>query len=323
MNNLPSFPTWNVQDPSKIQVYMSCPRRYFYEYVLGWRAERPSNHLVFGSAWHIAMETLLLEGNSAESCLRAYNGFLSKYRETFGSPNDELYSPKTPSNVLRALPQYCQRWADDDFEVLHTEISGVAAIAPDKIVHFKMDTICHGREGYFSLEHKTSSRFSTTWAAQWRQKLQVGMYTHALFCLFPEEDVYGVKINGAFFTDPPKIKRDGTPYAKERDNEFHRVPVRRNLASMQSWLNEINFWYDRIQHDFDLLSNTNDGDGDLLAFPRNTESCTSYNNPCPFLDYCSVWNNPLQHADVPPLGFKIEHWDPRERVTDHAKEIKI
>lgn len=323
MNSLPSQPTWEIQDPSKIQTYMTCPRRYFFEHVLGWKSERPSNHLIFGSAWHIAMEVLLTEGYSAESCLTAYNRFFSFYREKFSSLDDELFSPKTPANVLRALPQYCQRWRDDSFEVLHTEISGVAAISKDRIVHFKMDTICKGEEGYFSLEHKTSTRFSITWAAQWRQKLQVGMYSHALFCLFPPEEVYGVKINGAFFTDPPKIKKDGTPYAKERDNEFHRVPVRRNLASMQSWLHEINFWYDNIERDFNLLMSSDEEDEDLRAFPRNTESCTNYNNPCPFLDYCSVWNNPLKHADSPPSGFKVEFWDPRDKITKGEKEIKI
>jgi hypothetical protein len=163
---------------------------------------------------------------------------------------------------------------------------------------------------YFSLENKTGSRFSTSWGSQWRLKFQVGVYSHILYSLFPPEQVYGVKINGIFPTAEPRLKRDGQPYANSRDVEFHRVPVQMNLQAMDAWLTDANWWMDRIEEDLDALSYAQDGDQCLRCFHRNRESCTHYGQ-CPMLDWCSIWHNPLQHADAPPQGFTQKFWDPR------------
>ena len=310
--NIEDHETWKVQDATKLQAYMNCPRRYFFEYVLGWRSEIPNNHLEFGSAWHMAMEVFYEKGVSLESAAEGYKKFEEYYREQFDETWDEGNAPKNPGNALRARAQYVQNYKDtDDFEVLHIEVAGSVAIAPNKPIYFKTDTICRDDSGVFSLEHKTGSYFNTKWAAQWRQKMQVSVYSHVLFCLFEPEEVYGVKINGVFFANPPRYKANGEPYANARDNEFHRVPVRKNLAAMQAWLVEVTRWYDMIQDDFNRLASAKEEDEVLEAFPRNTESCTQY-GPCPFLDYCSIWNNPIQYADSPPIGYRVEHWDPRK-----------
>jgi len=51
---IPYHYTWEIQDSSKVQDAMTCMRRYFYNYILGWQSDAPNNHLVFGSAWHDA-----------------------------------------------------------------------------------------------------------------------------------------------------------------------------------------------------------------------------------------------------------------------------
>ena len=51
-------PTLQTVDSTKINTFLDCPRQYFFTYVLGWRSDRPNNHLVFGQAWHEAMEHL-------------------------------------------------------------------------------------------------------------------------------------------------------------------------------------------------------------------------------------------------------------------------
>ena len=313
--------TWNVQDATKLQEYMSCPRKYFYTYVAGWKSEIPNLHFVFGTAWHMAQEVLLTEGYDSASCAKAYAVFEEYYRRYFDASWDDSNKPKNPLNVMRAIPQYTQRWKQDhlDFKVLHVEVAGSVAISADKALHFKTDTICQDSNGkYFSLEHKTGQNFSSSWSSQWRQKMQVGVYSHVLYCMYPEDDVYGVKINGAFFRQPPKLKANGEPYANARDNEFQRIPVRRNLASMNAWLEEVTMWYDRIIDDFQRLSEVSEDDAIMKAFPRNTESCSSYGS-CPFLEHCSVWHNPMQHVSEPPIGWKVDHWDPRK--IEGVKEV--
>ena len=324
---IPELELFSVLDATKIQDYQACPRRFFYERVLGWCYAQPNIHLIFGSSWHLAMEKLYEGGkprySRAENAdlaaltTEAFNAFYTEYTQTYGPADEEPNKPKNASNAIRALLQYSERNRDDNFDVLHIETAGSIPVSDRRVLHFKTDLICHDERGYFSLEHKTSGKFDSRWAAQWRQKMQGGVYSHVLYCLYPPEDVYGVIINGAFITNPPLLKKDGTPRAGARDNEFHRVPIRKNLKQMEGWLAEVSFWFDCIERDHNTLASASDSDPVMLAFPKRTENCTNW-GPCPFLDYCSVWNNPLQHIEEVPTGFEISHWDPR--CIPNAKE---
>ena len=62
---------WKVHDSSKIQGYLHCERRYFFEHVLGWRTKTPSIHLTFGSAWHRVMEVLFEDGYGTDAMIKA------------------------------------------------------------------------------------------------------------------------------------------------------------------------------------------------------------------------------------------------------------
>jgi len=303
-------PTSSIHDASKIQDYQTCPRQYFYRHVLGWESEMSNVHLEFGTAMHLALEHLHTHDYSPGSVAEAYLLFEKHYRKHFGPEWDVSNSPKNPQCALRALQAYADYYREDSFEVLHTEVSGSVAISESRSLHFKTDTICHGDEGYFSLEHKTGSKYSESWAAQWRQKFQVGTYSHVLHCLYPPDEIYGVRINGIFPAPEPKLRKDGQPYANSRNIELHRIPVRRNLASMEAWLQEANYWLLRIESDLSAACDTSDDAPILSSFVRNTESCTHYGK-CPFLDYCSLWNNPLRYSDTPPAGFRVRFWDPR------------
>lgn len=316
---IPENELHGVLDSSKIQNYMHCPRKYFFEHILGWRSDQANVHLEFGTAWHMLMEVIYEKGFAPDVLAEAYQVFYDQYSEFFGPEHAEANKPKTPDNVLRALPQYAAKYADaDDFEVLHIEVAGSVEIAPDRLLHFKTDTICQGDQGYFSLEHKSGSYFGATWSAQWRQKMQTGTYSHVLHSMYPNDEVYGVIINGAFFHAPPKMTKDGRPYANSRDNEFHRVPVRRNLQQMDEWLAQANHWVDMIERDHAALEDETDEQTSMNSFQKNTESCTKY-GVCPFMDHCSVWSNPLQHVGEMPEGYKSEHWDPRNQPT--AREV--
>ena len=190
---IPETELWSVLDSSKIQTYLDCGRKYLFEHVLGWRrAEGSDLHKEFGTAAHAAMEVLMTEGYTAAACTKAFDIFLRHYRQFFPAEADELNKPKTPENFLRALAQYCLRYApaDASLKVLHVEVAGTVPLAPDKAIYFKMDTIARGEQGFLSLEHKTSSRFSDLWEADWRQKVQTGTYNHVLYCLFPPNEVY-------------------------------------------------------------------------------------------------------------------------------------
>jgi hypothetical protein len=317
---IPYHETFDVLDSSKIQTFLDSPRKYFFNYLLGWQPEEPNIHFAFGSAWHEAMEYLALQmdgtrqGYTQDMVVAAYKLFHDLFSEEYqdviipgitlgGAPN------KTLDNALNALIQYAEFYKWDKFKTLYTEVSGTVPISPERLIHFKLDTIVEDYDGIWSLEHKTSSRNTAAWRDKWSLMPQIHTYTHALRTLFPEEMV-GVKINGAVLRAPTKTN--------PLNNEFVRIPIRKSNAMMVGWVSQINHWWDQVDWNMHQLSQHSASDEALNCFPCNPISCMKFG--CSYSELCSVWPNPLQHADHPPVGFRKEHWDPR-RDQSRAKNV--
>lgn len=304
----------NVLDTSKIKDYQRCPRYFFYRHVLGWDSESPNNHLVFGSAWHEAMEHLLLNGYSPNSIVAAYDKFLRYYRSYLPAETDALFDPKTPDRALYVLSKYARNYANelDNLEVLYTEIAGKVMIDSDKALAFRMDSVIKDRKTgrVFSREHKTGSRV-WMWDEQWLLDLQPGTYSHVLYCLYPYEEVDRIEMNGVFF-----IKRKTDPY------DFHRFDVRRTKAQMQVWLNSMRYHLWEISREYEVLEESSDDAVVMQAFPLRESSCISYGKVCDFQDFCLAWPNPLRRALDPPLGFQQRFWNPLEQEAKKVFEFE-
>lgn len=300
--SIPSSPTWMILDSTKLKCAQDCWRKFFYEYLLGWRSTTPNNHLVFGSAIHEAMEYMYLNGFSYPAVLAAHDKFMECYRADFGPDTDELYAPKTPENALVMLEQYADNYADDltRYEVEYTEIAGTVPVSPDRVLHFKMDTVLKdlALDRHFCLEHKTKGGgFNRQWNDQWLLSVQTGTYSHVLHSLYPDESPLRVVINGLALL---KTKID-----------FTRVPVEWGEDQMRVWLWNVNHLFDLYEHYMHLLLAAKESDPVLMTFPMSTESCTKYFG-CPYQDFCYTWPNPLKRCWEPPLGFEVSHWDPSE-----------
>lgn len=313
-SGIPHRDTFDVLDSSKIQTFQDCPRKFFFRHILGWRSTEPNIHLVFGSAWHEAMEHLLLNGYSTKDVQQAYNRFMDVYNEEY--PEEWLapdHRAKNPGRALEALVNYTEEWKTDhrDFDVLYTEIAGTAPISEEDLIHFKIDTIIENREGVWTLEHKTTGRNSQSWRNKWELITQIGTYIHALYCLFPEEKVQGATINGTVI--------------RSKDEDFLRIPVRKKQKEMEFWLWETRNYIQQIKLNMEWLAECSPSDQIMAAFPRNPQSCTKYSG-CPFVEYCSHKCNPLKYQEQPPQGMKREFWDPRGRgkhQVDLSKDTKI
>lgn len=309
--------SWNIMDATKIQSYMDCPRAYFYEYVLGWRPTEPNIHLEFGSAWHLAMEHLILHGYGDESVLVAFDKFTNYYRQFFPEIMDDSHHPKTPSMAFQALYRYVQEYAHDKFTPLYTEIAGSVTLTDKITLHFRMDSILETPDGIKSREHKTGSQLSRPWMDQWALKMQTGIYNHVLYCMFSPESVWGVEINGTIFS--------------KKEVKFQRVPARRTIQGMEVWYHNTISWAESIQQDFEKLYECKPSDTTMKCFRMNTESCTKYFG-CRYHDFCIAWPNPLERIEEVPFGMKIDYWDPAAeekdakyifRLADAGQEVKI
>ena len=90
---------------------------------------------------------------------------------------------------------------------------------------------------------------------------------------------------------------------------------------MGAWLYIVNNTYSHIEMELDHLMHSSENDQLLQAFPMNPEGCTKYRG-CEFHDFCLLWPNPLRQCHEPPLGFRQEYWDPREKDSRNKMNLE-
>ena len=301
--------TWNIIDSSKLQEFMNCPRKYFYRYMLGWAGEGKNIHLIFGEAWHRALEVLMRKGYSGDSIKEGMEQFTEYYRRYYEPYEDEFNRPKNPGYALDGLIDYVTHYQNDKFEVIHTEVHGTIPLDDTRLLTGRIDSICRDERGYFVLEHKTGSSLTAAWSGQWTLKVQIGTYLHALYCMYPPEAIYGLIVNGVFFLK--------TMF------KYERVIIRKMPNAMQAWMDMALYYYKQIEVETERLIEEQVEDNEtMVSFPMNTESCTKYNKMCMYADLCTTWNNPLQRCDSCPLGFVEKWWNPAESDKDSVKMEK-
>jgi hypothetical protein len=298
--------TWEIVDPSKLTTFMECPRRYFYRYIMGWKSDYPSNDLVFGSAWHLAVEHLLRQGYNSDSLMEAKYLFLTYYRNHFTEDSDELYVPKSPQDAFEALDLYFERFKDDHqrYSVEHTEVGGVVLINDQDLMHFKMDVIFRDLMTglYIVCDHKTSKRKQRNWATSWNLSPQLLTYLHAIYCLYSPEEVDRAQVRGSFFY-------------KAQPHSFEEAFIHKEAGQMQAWLEDTEYWYGALRHSMLELEECSDTDTIMQCFPRNGTACNQWGG-CIYADVCDAWPNPLAKVGkFIPSGFNVEFWDPRENPT--------
>lgn len=303
-------PTWNITDATKLNCYMECPRKYFYNYVLGWNPEKENIHLIWGHAIHEALDCILRAKRAGKSIddpaliHEAYNVFLTHYEKHFDSRFDDENSPKDAAGALMLLTSYCQFYRNDPIKILHVEIPGAVPVSDNHVLHFRVDTIIETEHGICSLEHKTTKMNSKAWADQWQLSLQTGCYNHVLHALWPEDDVYAIIINGLII--------------RKNDCDFRRIPVRRTGDMMSAWLYNVQRLLAEMDRDFEELSLSKAEDNVMTSFPMNTQSCTKWGT-CQYHSYCMSWANPLQRCASAPIGMEVRHWDPSARESPPEK----
>lgn len=285
---------WGIIDSTKLQTFLSCPRAFFYEYLLGWRSDRPSNHLIFGRAWHKALELLYKEGFKAQNLVSAYDCFYEDYRKDLPEETDSLFGGKTPRAALLALSEYMREYASDAYEIeaLATEVNDQVMFDNSQLLAVKLDLIYQNQKGEVCvMEHKTGSMSGQTWARQWALSIQVGAYIHACNLVYGQKST-PLTVNGVFFL---KTKRN-----------FERTVCLRSEVAQKNWAHTVATILRQIEEEFAQLAECKEGDEVLRAFPMRPVACNSYSG-CQFHDLCSCVGNPLRLGPNPPIGF-VEHW---------------
>lgn len=322
-------PTWDIRDSSKLDTWIACHRKYFYEHILGWRMDEPAHDLHFGTCWHNSREHQLIHGY--EDISGAYLKFIEPYREVFEPETDLIYPPKTPTGVLNALMTFRDQRSLDLVEnevveidgVKMTEISGTVPVDDKRVLHYRMDSIMRRKadDRIFSWDHKTTSEkyiIGRQWSEAFHLGLQNGTYTHCLYCMFPMDKVLGVEFCGTGFN---YLKKGSAARPAGYYSTLKRVTAFKTPDQMNVWLWNVIDILDDIDREMDRMMHCNENEAVFMAFQMNPHSCSDYRG-CPFHDYCLSWSNPLQYAYEPPIGFRTEFWDPSAKPATVHKNLE-
>lgn len=308
---LPMHPDkWETLDSTKLQSFAACPRSYFFEYILGWRPSTTSNHLVFGRAWHEALEHLYKNGFTTTHINDAFTIFLEDYRKELPESTDTWFGGKNPNSAFLALIEYSQKYASDlyDWQVLDTEVYAQVQVTEECTIIVKLDLLVQLPSGVVQVvEHKTGSRAGQSWERQWKLSIQVGSYIHACNVFYNQEQT-PLLVNGTIFQ---KSKRD-----------FARVLCKRTEGAMLNWTNTVAQIQERIEYNLWRLQEETPSQLAMESFPQNPTACNNYAG-CPYHDLCTCVSNPLRMVEgegIAPDGFQVFWWDPTEGKTEKKKE---
>ena len=280
-----------IIDATTLTTFLQCPRRMYFRFRKHWQPEAPNIHLVFGISWHEAKEHIL---HHPEDIQGAMELFLEEYRKHYTVQQDAINAPKAPANALDALITYAEKVKGMDREVLYTEVAGLAPLADDVDVAFKIDAIVRDERGLWVIDHKTGSRLTAAWTDGWTTSAQLAIYVHVLNHFFGAENVMGARVEGTIF--------------RKNDHEHVEVPVMKSTASFGALIWSIIHTIDLIKWNIAEEEKATPDDEILTAWPMNPHSCFDFGRKCLYWDYCVNWSNPTGRSC--PCGFKVEEWNP-------------
>ena len=334
-------------DNTKVSTHRECPRKFFYRHVLNLTRVSPKSDdpelnlewyksqkdLVFGSAWHKAMD-VVWQGlakdviDYEELYRRAFATFMKEWLASgFPSPDfttdeiDRELAPKTLDTALGMLKGYIDTQAE--FIKSHTTL--VAVELPFAVPIFlddaeiwycgRQDKVINYEGKIWVVDHKTTGQykkdgyFKSTFVDSFIINHQMEGYSYGARIKYGD-DFGGILIDAAL---THRTVHEG----------FRFLPIIAAEESLDPWLWETQEEIRRIERYERIVNEERESPSTVShmpAFPRNDKACYNFGKPCPFLDLCAGWENPLREYDEqgPPPGFGVEKWSPFD-VNDLTK----
>ncbi len=318
---IPTHPSWEIKDSSKLNAMKRCQRYFFLRYMCGWKrvgGEFADLNLVFGEAWHRAKESIL-QDKDGQLMYRVGNAMLrfnEYFRQHFEASSDMETYPKNPGNAQEALLTYMKERRNYTVLELNgkpaTEVYGTVPIDDTgRRMHFRIDAIIRMPDNSIAyIDHKTTGSEDTKYQKLYAISGQMGTYDHALSCIFGRnEKIFGGMVELTIFR-----KSSG------KGNAHLTIPLRFAVSTKQQWLWNITHWFIEVEKETERLLKCTEDEPVLTAFPQNECGCPAYFRMCEYYDICMSIPNPLR-CEGPPVGFEIDFWDPSKTAKERGKEI--
>jgi len=302
-------------DYSALSTYLTCPRRFLFQYVLNLKPAGQSIHLVFGSCWHYGLESTynLLKDNQTLSVLEATEHSIRSFNKLWkldGEPywkNEDAIFPKSPGHAANMYKAYWDRFlvADvKDRSILAVEapFSIDLSTKDSKLPNYigRIDLIfSNGADGIDILDHKTAKAIYSTTPQTFEMSFQSDGYLTA----------------GRIFYDKIPTITYRIALCQKSKIDFVPITITKRSAAIEHFLANLCHYADEIQHNLNLLEedkiNCRERSDVLQSFHRNPGyACTTFSSVCPYYDLCRLRNNPLHWMEKAPQGFIHSEWNP-------------
>jgi hypothetical protein len=293
-------------DNTAMSAYMTCPREYYFGMVLHRRGKGKSPALVFGSAWHKAMEmhyksggdydlvkyavATSWEGHGDQDDYRTQQRVIldyERYRKHYGEDPNKEESGKTVGTVGELLVE------------LSTNAQGEDLVHPWA---GKLDRIIEIDGLYYIEDHKTTSRLDKHFFRQFELSNQMMGYTYLAKALLPSLTVVGVRIN--------------VSHVLTEKTAFHRQLVTFGPQQIKRWTEQTNIWMGKLSEDYELLADERAKNPDIVipdaAFPQHfgDNGCSRKFGMCGYWPICS--SSPKLQPGVLEREYEIRPWNPLE-----------
>ena len=246
--------TQRIYDSSCLKDYITCPKKYFYNSVVGLRPKKEPEPLVFGRAFHDAL-MMWYQNKEVEECITAFD-ILPKV----------MNDPKrTKERGISLIKGYTKKWGRDNtmYKTISLEDTFILDMGNGRMYCGRFDrivrnTMTSSGEVYVQ-DHKTSKTLGAYFYNSFRPCMQMNGYAYACFTMFG--NCGGIILNGISMADNPK-ERFGRSVSPRTPREIEEFPT------------VFNQWTQRLE-----------ADTLLQEFPKCYSECNRWGK-CAFWDLC-------------------------------------
>ena len=296
----------------------ACLRLAYYRHQRHWvRKGLPAAALRWGASWHKAMDAVWPTlvggapvGHAATVGFRAFEAEWNSSKKTDASTEPEKLGFRTLDTAWKMLQAYCTLRAPllsrPDVGLIAVEQPFGYGLMPDAVYVGRIDKILRIGSKIHPIEHKTTSMYSgivRDGTVHFRQSYLDSYCPNAQVDGYLEycRRKYGERL-GALWVDVALV------HASVHD-VFTFLPVDRTKAQLEHAQGDARWWANQYQTE-ELAAEPPIAEH---AWPRNTESCFTYNRSCEYLPLCKDRDDWWNVEEV-PAGYEVSPWKPVEKI---------
>lgn len=279
-------------DSTSLTLLKTCPRKYYYTMIEGWKSKAEAIPLTFGIAYHKALELYdeaRAEGADVQEATR------QALRYCLGVSIPAGDNRRTKFTLVRSIIWYLEQFKNDPCE---TVILANGRPAVELSFRFTLDTTTPSGENYMLCGHldrlvrlqdklwildrkTTGTTLSDNYFSHFNPDNQMSLYT------FAGEIVTNEKVSGVII-DAAQLAVGFT--------RFQRAFTQRTPAQTAEWLADT-LSFIQLNEQFSQTQN----------YPMNDTACDKYGG-CPFKGVCS--KDPKVRESFLSADFEKRIWDP-------------